>query len=84
VANQNEELESRVKNLEEKVAQLMANVNKVRKVREFTDEQRAAIRARLLAGQEAAKKKKVGEKVTSKPQMKKVAKPPETQPSSNS
>jgi hypothetical protein len=69
MANQIEELELRVNELEEKVGQLMATSKKVRKVREFTPEQKAAIRARLLAGQEAAKKKIVGEKVTSKTQI---------------
>ncbi len=52
-----EELNARVTALEKLVKQLASKQPKARKRREYTDEQRAAIRARLLAGQEAARKK---------------------------
>lgn len=68
-----EELEARVAALErlvqelklEKVAKVLAGSKKstrhTRRVREYTREERAAIRARLLAGQEAARKRREGE-----------------------
>ena len=53
------DLESRVNTLEKRIAALEQISKKfTRKKREYTDEQRAAIRARLLAGQEAARKKR--------------------------
>ncbi len=69
MAKQYEELEARVKDLETKMVQLMADIKKSpkpRKVRQLTDEQRAAIRVRLLAGQEAARKKRESEVKVSK------------------
>jgi hypothetical protein len=49
------DLESRVTMLEKRTAALEKLSKRfTRKKREYTDEQRAAIRARLLAGQEAA------------------------------
>lgn len=56
-----EELDVRVTALEKLVGQLTSQKPKARKLREYTDEQRAAIRARLLAGQEAARKKREAE-----------------------
>ena len=53
------DLEPRVSTLEQRIAVLEQLSKKfTRKKREYTDEQRAAIRARLLAGQEAARKKR--------------------------
>ncbi len=58
-------LEPRVTMLEGRVAALEKLVGEVtkkaRKQREYTDEERAAIRARLLAGQETARKKREAE-----------------------
>ena len=70
-----EELEARVATLErlvrelklEKLAKVLAgsgskkSASSTRRVREYTDEERAAIRTRLLAGQEAARKKRENE-----------------------
>ena len=56
-----EELNKRVAILEKQVQQLASQRPKARKSREYTNEQRAAIRERLLAGQEAARKKREGE-----------------------
>lgn len=70
-----EELEARVATLErlvrelklEKLAKVLAgsgskkSASSTRRVREYTDEERAAIRARLLAGQEAARKRREAE-----------------------
>jgi benzoyl-CoA reductase/2-hydroxyglutaryl-CoA dehydratase subunit BcrC/BadD/HgdB len=55
-----EELNRRVTVLEKLVQQLASQKPKARKSREYTDEQRKAIRARLLAGQEAARKRREG------------------------
>ncbi len=55
------ELNKRVTVLEKLVQQLAHQKPKARKQREYTDEQRANIRARLLAGQEAAQKKREAE-----------------------
>jgi hypothetical protein len=53
------DLESRVTILEARVTVLEQSSKQViRKKREYTDEQRAIIRARLLAGQEAARKRR--------------------------
>lgn len=61
------ELDARVTALEKLVQQLVSQKPKVRKQREYTEEERAKIRARLLAGQEAARKKREVEiKVTKK------------------
>jgi small-conductance mechanosensitive channel len=54
-------LEARVTVLEKQVQKLASQRVKVRKVRVFTDEQRAAIRGRLLAGQEVARKQREAE-----------------------
>ena len=58
----NGDLESRVTFLEGQVGvleELFRNTKRViRQKREYTEEQRAAIRARLLAGQEAARKRR--------------------------
>ena len=51
------ELSARITALEKLVQQLASQKPKARKIREYSDEQRAAIRARLLAGQEAARKR---------------------------
>ena len=68
-------IEERLFNLEKEVRKLGSQRGKVRKVREFSDKQRAAIRARLLAGKEAARKRREKEeKVTPKPQNKKESK----------
>lgn len=70
-----EELEARVAALErlvqelklEKVAKVLAgsgskkSAKSSRRVREYTEEERKAIRARLLAGQEAARKRREAE-----------------------
>jgi peptidoglycan hydrolase CwlO-like protein len=56
-----EELNQRVTVLEKLVGQLASQKPKVRKSREYTGEERAAIRARLLAGQEAARKRREAE-----------------------
>ena len=53
-------IEERLSTLEQQVQKLKpqkVKVRKVRKAREYTPEQKAAIRARLLAGQEAARKR---------------------------
>jgi hypothetical protein len=53
------DLESRVTILEARVTVLEQSSKQViRKKREYTDEQKAAIRARLLVGQEAASKRR--------------------------
>lgn len=53
------DLESRVTTLEERMALLVQLSKKFsRRKREYTDEQRATIRAWLLAGQEAARKRR--------------------------
>ena len=54
------EMESRVASLEARVAKLEKGVpgKRTRRKRDYTDEEREAIRARLLAGQEAAAKKR--------------------------
>ncbi len=80
------DLESRVTVLETRIAALEIVSKKfTRKKREYTDEQRVAIRARLLAGQEAARKRRENEaktttekKVTTQP--KKVVKAKPVQP----
>jgi phage-related minor tail protein len=70
-----EELEARVAALErlaqelklEKLAKVLAgsgskkSAKSTRRVREYTEEERKAIRARLLAGQEAARKRREAE-----------------------
>jgi hypothetical protein len=56
-----EELNRRVTVLEKLVQQLASQKPKARKSREYTDEERAAIRARLLTGQDAARKKREAE-----------------------
>ncbi|MFC1972341.1 hypothetical protein ACFLVE_02925 [Chloroflexota bacterium] len=57
------DLESRVKLLEERVAKLEVQLEKKlnRRKREYTEEERKAIRVRLLAGQEAARKRREAE-----------------------
>jgi hypothetical protein len=56
------DLESRVTMLERRTAALeQLSKRLTRKKREYTDEQRAAIRARLLAGQEAARNRRENE-----------------------
>ena len=56
------DLESRVTALEARMAVLEQLPRKVvRRKRDYTDEQRAAIRTRLLAGQEAARKQRENE-----------------------
>ena len=66
------DLESRITALEKRLTALEQLSKKVaRKKREYTDAQRSAIRARLLAGQEAARKRKDNEAkatVTNKPE----------------
>ena len=61
----NGDLESRVTLLEGQVGvleELFRNTKRIiRQKREYTDEERAAIRTRLLAGQEAARKKRENE-----------------------
>lgn len=53
------DLESKIKMLEDRITALEQLSKKfTRKKREYTDEQRAAVRARLLAGQEAARKRR--------------------------
>jgi hypothetical protein len=73
------DLESRVTILEARVAVLEQSSKKVmRKKREYTDEQRAAIRARFLAGQEAARKRRENEpidEITDEPEPIKTEKP---------
>ena len=51
------DLESRVTVLEQSSKQV------IRKKREYTDEQRAAVRARFLAGQEAVRKRRENEAI---------------------
>lgn len=72
-------LESRVTILEARVAVLEQSSKKVmRKKREYTDEQRAAIRARFLAGREAARKRREIEpiaEITDEPESIKTEKP---------
>jgi len=65
------DIESRVSLIEARVTvleELSRNVKQViRRKREFTNEERAVIRARLLAGQEAARKRREAEvKATNK------------------
>jgi len=61
-------LESRITSLEKRIAPLEKLSKRfIRRQRAYTDEQRAAIRARLLAGQEAARKGREA-KVTAKPE----------------
>jgi len=61
-ATETVDLESRVTILEARVAVLEQSSKRVmRKKREYTDEQRAAIRVRFLAGQEAARKQRENE-----------------------
>jgi hypothetical protein len=54
-----ESLESQVKQFEKRLTKLEVLIAKkfARKKREYTEEERKTIRARLLSGQEAAKKK---------------------------
>ncbi|MFC1893088.1 hypothetical protein ACFLYR_03505 [Chloroflexota bacterium] len=61
-------LESRVKLLENRLTKLETQLEKKlnRRKREYTDEQKKAIRARLLAGQEAARKRREAEAKTTK------------------
>jgi hypothetical protein len=70
MSNQYEKFEARIVDLEEKAARLTKQLKKStkanRKPREYTDEQRAAIRARLLVGQETARKKREAEAKTTK------------------
>ncbi|MFC1955815.1 hypothetical protein ACFLWZ_04725 [Chloroflexota bacterium] len=78
------DLESRIKLLEERVAKLEVQLEKKlnRRKREYTDEERKAIRTRLLAGQEAARKGREAEaKITKnkKSNNTDVAKPIEAQ-----
>ena len=72
-------LEARITALEERVATLEQVSQKfTRKKTKYTDEQRAAIRARLLAGQEAARKSREAEVkagIIDKPQASRVEKP---------
>jgi hypothetical protein len=56
-----EELNRRLSVLEKQVQQLVSQKPKARKQREYSDEERASIRARLLAGQEVARKKRENE-----------------------
>lgn len=56
-----EELDKRLTALEQVVKTLASRRLKPRKEREYTDEERAAIRVRLLAGQEAASKRRENE-----------------------
>jgi anthranilate phosphoribosyltransferase len=58
VAEVYEELDARITHLEKMVHQLASKPHKTRKVREYTAEEKAAIRERLLKGQEAARKKR--------------------------
>jgi len=58
MASQYEELEKKITALKEQVKKLAPQKSKARKKREYTEEQKAAIRKRLLAGQEAARKRK--------------------------
>jgi len=73
------DLESRVTALEARMAVLEQLARKVvRRKRDYTDEERAAIRARLLAGQEAARKQRENEakaKVTEKTESSNTNKP---------
>ena len=59
------DLQSRIVILEARVAALEKQARNVKKVihrkREYTEEERVAIRTRLLAGQEAARKKREAE-----------------------
>ena len=56
------DLEAQITALEERVAALEnISLKLTRKKRHYTDEQRAAIRERLLAGQEAARKRREAE-----------------------
>jgi hypothetical protein len=59
-------IEARVTVIEKQVKQLVSQRVKVRKARLFTGEQKAAIRARLLEGQEAARKKREAEAKSAK------------------
>jgi hypothetical protein len=61
-----EELNKRVTSLEKLVQELSSRPHKPRKFREYTAEEKAAIRARLLAGQEAARKKREAEAKSTK------------------
>jgi hypothetical protein len=73
-------LESRVGILETRVAaleQLSRNAKRTnRRKKEYTPEEKAAIRARLLAGQEAARKRREGveTKIIDKPEPEKTKK----------
>ncbi len=73
------DLESRVTIVEQRIAVLEQLSKKiVRRKNEYTDEERAAIRARLLAGQEAARKQRENEakaKVTEKTESSNTNKP---------
>lgn len=61
-------LESRVKLLEKRLTKLEIQLEKKlnHRKREYTEEEKKTIRARLLAGQEAAKKREVEAKTTKK------------------
>lgn len=63
-ATETGDLESRLSVLEARVTILEQSSKKsTRKKMEYTDEQRAAIRARFLAGQEVAKKRREAESI---------------------
>ena len=67
------DLASKVEALEKRIAMLERVCKRfTRKKRDYTDEERAAIRARLLAGQDAARKRRepgaTGEPVNTKPE----------------
>ena len=78
-ATETVDLESRVTILEARVAVLEQSSKRVmRKKREYTDEQRAAIRARFLVGREAARKRRENEpiaEITDEPESIKTEKP---------
>ncbi|MFC2008455.1 hypothetical protein ACFLUT_00155 [Chloroflexota bacterium] len=61
------DMELRVASLEDRVAKLEADVSGKRKkrTRTYTDEERAAIRARLIAGQQAAAERRKAAEGTS-------------------
>ena len=64
------DLESRLSVLEARVTILEQSSKKsTRKKRELTDEQRAAIRARFLAGQEAARKRREANAIAPVPEI---------------
>lgn len=60
-----EDIEARLRKVEKRVATLEKHagikVKRTRRTREYTPEERASIRARLKAGQEAAKKRRESE-----------------------